>query len=139
MQSAYCQWGDTISHSLPIMLYSCVHITVGIWIVNINTNMGTTELRLDVIASNCTTIGLPKQDWLGYKSLGQTPGFPLYYRSRRDWTGIFRGALADGTIVPEGRYRFVVSALRIFGDRAKKEDWDVVETVPFILEYTDNV
>ncbi|KAM5356959.1 hypothetical protein ACJ41O_003605 [Fusarium nematophilum] len=42
--------------------------------VNFLTNMGTTELRLDLIPFNRTAIALPKNEWLGHQSLGQIPG-----------------------------------------------------------------
>ncbi|KAM5357027.1 hypothetical protein ACJZ2D_016687 [Fusarium nematophilum] len=106
--------------------------------VNFLTNMGTTELRLDLIPFNRTAIALPKNEWLGHQSLGQIPGFPSRLLPAREWTGIFKGLLADGTVLPEGRYKFVISALRIFGDRTNPGDWDVAETVPFILKYTSN-
>lgn len=107
--------------------------------VNFYTNTGTTELRIDLIPSNGTALGLPRTDWLGQRTLGQVQGFPLRFLPVRDWTGDFIGVLADGTVVPEGEYRFLVSALRVFGSRTNPEDWDRVATVPFFLRYTNSL
>lgn len=53
------------------------------------------------------------------------------------FVNMFNGYLADGSFAPEGRYKLVVTALRIFGDAGKEEDYDVIETVPFNLRYTE--
>jgi len=103
----------------------------------ITTNIGTATLRVDVAASNCTAIELPKTKWQGHNSLGQLPGFPMHHLTFGGFRGSFAGVLADGTLVPEGRYQFVVSALKIFGNPADENDWEVFELVPFVLEYLD--
>ncbi|EEY16885.1 subtilisin Carlsberg [Verticillium alfalfae VaMs.102] len=41
----------------------------------------------------------------------------------------------DGPFRPEGAFQFVSNALRIHGDRDDKDDWVVVESVPFVLKY----
>lgn len=102
-----------------------------------NPTVGSMHLRIDVVAvggSNSSTT-LPVTDWFGFPSLGQVPQTPLKYVPRTGSTFNFAGVLADRTNLPEGLYKFVVSAVRIFGDAAKKEDWDFVETVPFVLKY----
>lgn len=88
---------------------------------------------------DCVAVGnntLPVVDeWHGYKSLGQMVGFPWTFSPRIGKTQEIYGELADGTIMPEGTYKMVTSALRIFGDEHRDDDWDVVESVPFILKY----
>lgn len=101
----------------------------------ITTNIGSAVLRVDVVASNGTAPELPKTKWQGHDSLGQLPGFPRHHITFGGSRGSFAGVLADGAIVPEGRYQFVVSALKIFGDLEDEGDWEVVELVPFVLEY----
>ena len=85
-------------------------------------SVGSRELRLDVV----TVEG---------KNLGLMPSFPQTYIPRIGRSYIFGGRLADGTVVEPGSYKFVVSALKIFGDADTKEDWDIVESVPFNLKY----
>ncbi|KAI1081074.1 peptidase [Whalleya microplaca] len=96
--------------------------------------MGAQKLRADLVS--LTDTSLPTTKWHGYDTLGLLPGFPqsLVYRS-----GVrvyFTGQLNDKTIVPEGSYKIVVSAVKSFGDAEKEEEWDVAETVPFVLKYT---
>lgn len=101
-------------------------------------NVGSRHVRLDVVpASNCTALDLPRTSWLGHSSVGQVTGFPFTLVSRASFRGSFNGLLADGKIVPSGRYRFVISALKLFGDFTKEEDWDSVVMDPFIIEYID--
>ncbi|TEA18299.1 Minor extracellular protease vpr [Colletotrichum sidae] len=67
--------------------------------------------------------------------LGSLAGWPLLYAPRVEQRAFFNGLLADSTVVEPGVYKMKVSALRIFGDGEKQEDWDVYETVPFVLRY----
>ncbi|KAH7311511.1 minor extracellular protease vpr [Stachybotrys elegans] len=101
------------------------------------TNVGSKLVRLDVVAAdNSTARCLPWQDWLGYRSLGQLPYFPLRDLTRGSFRGTLAGMLADHTILPNGRYRFVLSALKLLGEEENPEDWESVEMIPFIIEYT---
>jgi hypothetical protein len=43
--------------------------------------------------------------------------------------------MASGEVLDEGSYRMKVSALRIFGDEEKVDDWDVVESTSFAVQY----
>lgn len=95
--------------------------------------IGSTELHIDVVPLGNTS--LPTYDWLGMKSVGQLPQLPLNFVPRTGYTFNFGGRLADGSAVDEGQYTLVASALKIFGDADKTEDWSVVETVPFTLKY----
>ncbi|KAK8128244.1 hypothetical protein PG984_009352 [Apiospora sp. TS-2023a] len=71
----------------------------------------------------------------GLPCLGALAGYPQAYVSKNVQRAFFQGLLADGTVLPAGTYRLVASALRVFGDEAREEDWDVVETVPFVVQY----
>ncbi len=97
--------------------------------------VGSTQLHIDVVPIGQTS--QPTQDWLGMKSVGQIPGLPLNYIPRIGSTFSFVGRLADGTILEAGAYKFVASALRIFGDADKSEDWVIIDTVPFTLSYLE--
>ncbi|KAI2470814.1 subtilisin-like protein [Annulohypoxylon bovei var. microspora] len=95
--------------------------------------LGAPELRADLVA--LTDTGLPITEWKGYKTVGSLSGFPLTLVPRNGASSWFNGVLDDGTVVSEGTYIFVTSAVRVFGDASKDEDWDIVESVPFILKY----
>ncbi|KZL73099.1 subtilisin-like serine protease PR1C [Colletotrichum tofieldiae] len=98
--------------------------------------VGTTELHVELVAvggvGNST---LKVTNHLGYPTLGPVPQSPVPYAHRFGYTWNFGGVLGDRTVVPEGTYKFIARALRIFGDATKDEDWDVVETVEFNLKY----
>lgn len=95
-------------------------------------------LRVDVVALD--DVDIPTDDHLGYKTVGHPIDllgpFPVHHPPRSAFTTRFNGMLWTGVIVPEGRYQFVVSSLRVYGDEDNVEDWDVVELAPFNLEYT---
>ncbi|KAK6070487.1 peptidase [Seiridium cupressi] len=97
--------------------------------------LGTQDLRADIVPLFDTT--LPTSDVFGYQSIGPLPGFPLGWIYRDGASQYFWGQTADGTIAPAGSYKFVVSALRVFGDLNNELDWISVETVPFIIEYAE--
>ncbi|OTA98333.1 hypothetical protein M426DRAFT_17530 [Hypoxylon sp. CI-4A] len=95
--------------------------------------LGTPELRADLVA--LTDTGLPTTEWKGYQTIGSLSGYPVTLVPRNGGGSYFSGTLDDGTIVPEGTYKFITSAVRVFGDASNEDDWDVVETVPFLLKY----
>lgn len=66
---------------------------------------------------------------------GNIFGFPLTYAPRGDTLQGWDGLLQDGSAAPAGRYKLVVRALRIFGDANAKAQYDVQETVPFVIQY----
>ncbi|KAI8718244.1 hypothetical protein NCS52_00602600 [Fusarium sp. LHS14.1] len=94
---------------------------------------GTQMVRADVVA--LTDTQLPTTKFFSLRSIGNMPRFPDVWVIRRNWRLGFTGELADGTVVPEGRYKVVFSALRVFGDAEKEDDWDFAETVPFDVKY----
>ncbi|KAF4820075.1 Minor extracellular protease vpr [Colletotrichum siamense] len=97
--------------------------------------VGTTQLHVELVAVGVTNSTLKVTDHQGYPTLGPVPNSPVEYAHRFGYTWNFGGFLADRTIIPEGTYKFIARGLKIFGDETKDEDWDVVETVPFILKY----
>lgn len=97
-------------------------------------------LRYDLVAShsNATTrCALPHEDWLGYETYGEIwGGRDANTNIHTEYLKVFVGYLANGTPVPPGRYSILVSALRLLSaGRNDIEDWQVIETVPFILQY----
>jgi hypothetical protein len=89
--------------------------------VYINPTIGTRLLRVDVVS--------------GEEVLGSLAGWPQLHLAKKQVRAWFNGLLADGTVVDEGRYRFRVMALRIFGNEEREEDWDVIRTVEFGFTY----
>ncbi|RMJ16033.1 hypothetical protein CDV36_004273 [Fusarium kuroshium] len=94
---------------------------------------GTKTIRADVVA--LTDTDLPVTEFFHVRSVGNMPSFPDSWVIRRNYKLGFTGELADGAVVPEGRYKIVFSALRVFGDAEKEDDWDFAETVPFDIKY----
>ncbi|KAL7622583.1 hypothetical protein AAE478_008091 [Parahypoxylon ruwenzoriense] len=100
----------------------------------IQLNVGTPLLRCDVVAldasSNATTTDTPRA-----QIIGSVLNYPIEYSQRTYYISPFTGMLADGTVVPGGRYAFLVRVLRIFGDPEKEEDYDTTRLVPFSVVY----
>lgn len=71
----------------------------------------------------------------GEREVGNLAGSPLVYLPRGPTRVFFNGLLANGTVLEEGSYSLRAKALRIFGDEAKEEDWDVATTVDFSFKY----
>ncbi|KAI5919318.1 peptidase S8/S53 domain-containing protein [Camillea tinctor] len=96
--------------------------------------VGTRILRIDVVALDNNT--MPTTDFFGVQIVGSLPGYPLLFASRNEVRTYFNGLLADGTVVPQGSYKLIVSALRVFGDLEKADNWDIFETVSFNIQYS---
>ncbi|KAI1341412.1 peptidase [Xylariaceae sp. FL0016] len=95
--------------------------------------LATPQLRADLVPVGETSLNTT--EWMGYQSAGVLNGFPVTLVPRQGGTQYFKGQLDDGTVVPEGTYKFLVSAVKVFGDAEKADDWDIVETLPFVLKY----
>ncbi|KAK8076725.1 hypothetical protein PG994_003997 [Apiospora phragmitis] len=100
--------------------------------------MGTRQLHVHVVAlgeegATNNTMKTPT----GIPCLGPLAGWPMRYLAALSQRAYFLGLLADGTVLPQGSYKMVASALRIFGDETVAEDWDVFETVPFSVQYSN--
>ncbi|KAK8042603.1 hypothetical protein PG994_013086 [Apiospora phragmitis] len=106
--------------------------------------LGTRALHVDVVLDNSNGDNQDggsgpnsnaKKTPTGRPCLGALAGYPQTYVSKDEQRAFFQGMLADGTVLPAGTYRLMASALRVFGDEAREDDWDVVETVPFVVNY----
>ncbi|KAI9167469.1 putative serine endopeptidase protein [Paramyrothecium foliicola] len=99
------------------------------WIV------GIPLLRIDLVPlASGTRKDLTYYDFFGVRTLGQFHP-PTRWVYRFNTVLSFNGQLPDGTVVPEGRYRLRIGALRVNGNERKKEDWELVDTIPFELKY----
>ncbi|KAG5965285.1 hypothetical protein E4U57_004296 [Claviceps arundinis] len=95
--------------------------------IGVNLALGSPMLHIDVVpVGNGTETS---------KSIGEPFGLPSPL-NERGWTSFpWDGQLQSGKYAPAGQYRFVVRALRIFGDASKPHDWDVATTQSIILKY----
>lgn len=87
-------------------------------------------IALDVAAPVNTTVVL------GVEIVGGLEGYPLEYYPDGNLENVFTGRLADGRVIPEGKYQFIIRALKAFGNRDKTEDYDVVRLPAFGLKYS---
>lgn len=117
--------------------------------ITVTTMLPARILRYDIVVppaipgSNgtaATPCGHAREEWLGRKTYGQIWGSPYAVFPREMGSSVtFAGFLATGRPLPEGRYAILISALRLFAEpgSADVEDWQTVETVPFVLRYQD--
>lgn len=116
--------------------------------VMVGLTVGTRMLRVDVVGLGLDDGGSGNQNNTRSRrptssnsvrgvetTLGSLPGYPLPFAPRDEKRAYFKGMLADGTVLPAGPYKLRVSALRVFGDAERAGDWDVLDTVPFNVEY----
>ncbi|KAJ6439369.1 subtilisin-like serine protease PR1C [Purpureocillium lavendulum] len=104
-----------------------------------NLALGTRLMRVDVVPmTTCRPKNLTTDDPLGdkYKVIGEYPGFPVRWWPRGSAKMVWDGQLDSGDYAPAGKYKFLLRALRVFGDESKLADWDVVETQGFKIKYS---
>ncbi|KAG6089177.1 hypothetical protein E4U30_008419 [Claviceps sp. LM220 group G6] len=101
--------------------------------IYINLALGSPTVRVDVVpVQNGTSAAHSNSNTT---SIGEPFGLPSQLNGR-GWNYFpWDGKLESGTYAPEGQYRFVVRALRLFGDASKPEDWDVASTQSMVLKY----
>lgn len=102
---------------------------------NIQLMLGSPTLRVDIIP--LSDVDMPTKNWLGYSTVGQVPSYPRQWVTTGNIFRVFVGMTSDGTIVPNGAYRFVLSALRVYGDEENEDDWDIIELPPFNIKYEE--
>jgi hypothetical protein len=119
--------------------------------MNVNPYLPAKVLRFDIVAPAAVSNGtidppsnssnaLPTGEWLGRKTYGQTWASPYAILAAPSGiSALFGGFLANGELLPAGRYAILTSALRLFADPASDDeaDWQVVESVPFLLRYQE--
>lgn len=94
--------------------------------------MGSRIVRIDVQPANPR--GLSRI--LGKQVLGSVPGYPVQNHVRQTMDGIvWNGQLADGTWAPAGQYRFMLMALKIFGNVTYDHDYEMYTTQLFEIKY----
>ncbi|KAG6309856.1 hypothetical protein E4U22_003640 [Claviceps purpurea] len=101
--------------------------------VHANLALGCKELHVDIVPVQNGTSATG--NIATAKPIGQIFGMPAWLQGRGAAYYPWDGKLDSGLYAPAGHYRFVVRALRIFGDVSNPEDWDVATTQSIILEY----
>ncbi|OAA50286.1 subtilisin-like serine protease PR1C [Metarhizium rileyi] len=97
--------------------------------------LGSRKIRADIVPlTTCPPKNLTTT-FQGIKTIGQPYGFPSLWASRGVNTFPWDGRLDSGNYAPPGKYRFIVRALRIFGDESNKEDWDVDKSPALYIKY----
>jgi hypothetical protein len=97
---------------------------------------GTAHLTVLIQAVGAAAANVTSSAFKGTGNIvGTLPNFPQVYVPRNVFEEAFAGVTAEGTIVPEGTYNFVIKALRISGDRASDGDWQTAVVGPFKLKY----
>ncbi|KJZ73688.1 hypothetical protein HIM_06806 [Hirsutella minnesotensis 3608] len=110
-------------------------------LLSVRVNLATSLVRFDIVplaTSNNT------RRVLGLETLGQPRTAPLRWlqRSLKPFTMTWDGSLVDeidtplNSYAPEGQYKIVVRALRIFGDSNNETDYDVVASPLFRIQYS---
>lgn len=72
---------------------------------------------------------------LGHEIVGSIAEYPMVFAPGMLVVESWRGELAEGLFVPEGNYMFLVRALKVFGNKNKEEDYEVVRTEGFGVSY----
>ncbi|RDW71221.1 hypothetical protein BP6252_07784 [Coleophoma cylindrospora] len=94
--------------------------------------MGSRTVRIDVVPENVRN--LPRI--LGQQVLGSIAGYPAQLVPRNTLvTAPWDGMLADGTFAPAGKYKFMIRALKIFGDATYDHDYERYDTAYFNIKY----
>ena len=132
----------SVTEGTTVVLPAPGSITPSQLVLNINATMGIPLVRAEVVPANGTANATDITT-----SIGQVQGFPVQWRPRNlqqdsnspdllQFTQFkWNGQLDTGSNVPEGYYKLVVRALRIFGNPSNDEDWDVSESPRFQITY----
>ncbi|KAJ6443769.1 subtilisin [Purpureocillium lavendulum] len=101
----------------------------------VNLALGSAQLRAHIVAmTTCPPKNLTTEVW-GTKTIGQPYGWPVQWATRGAGAYSWDGRLDSGNYAPPGKYKFVVRALKIFGNSKKKDEYDVSESPAFYIKY----
>ncbi|KAM4057334.1 subtilase family protein [Hirsutella rhossiliensis] len=99
-----------------------------------NLALGSPRMRADIVPLTTCPPNMTTEVW-GVKTIGQPFGFPSKWNTRGPGSFPWDGRLDSGNYAPPGKYKFVVRALRIFGNAANKAEWDVSESAAVRIKY----
>lgn len=90
--------------------------------------------RVDA-ASPGDSVNLTTTTFIDLTTNNSVPDYPVEYSQRVKYVSPFTGMLEGNLVVPEGRYVFLVRALKIFGDPKREKDFDSQVLGPFDIKY----
>ncbi|ODA82254.1 hypothetical protein RJ55_00761 [Drechmeria coniospora] len=99
-----------------------------------NLTFGTPNLTAHVVPITDDQNNGTTENWRS-TNIGQMHSFPLEYLSRYLRAVTWYGKLDSGDYAPNGTYKIIVRALRIFGDVTNEAHWETSETPPFKITY----
>ncbi|KAL3964363.1 hypothetical protein ACCO45_001367 [Purpureocillium lilacinum] len=102
-----------------------------------NLVLGSPKVRCDIVPmTTCPPKSITVDDPLGdnFQTVGQPAGWPSS-TSRGGNLSPWDGQLDSGSYIPPGKYKFVIRALRLFGDETKLEEWDKDTSTSFHIKY----
>lgn len=99
-----------------------------------NLALGSPLMRADIVPLTTCPPNMTTQVW-GVKTIGQPFGFPAKWSTRGPSPFPWDGRLDSGNYAPPGKYKFVVRALRIFGNAENRADWDVSQSAAVRIKY----
>lgn len=100
----------------------------------INLALGSPLMRADIVPLTTCPPNMTTEVW-GVKTIGQPFGFPSRWNTRGQSPFPWDGRLDSGNYAPPGKYKFVVRALRIFGNAENRTEWDVSESAAVRIKY----
>lgn len=92
--------------------------------------LGTSQAKAELFP--ISSVSSPGKD---ESPLGEHPSFATQWLSRGNHTIDWNGMLSTGKYAPPGTYKFLVSALRLRGNKENEKDWQRVWTQVFSLTY----
>lgn len=104
--------------------------------INAYPALGIPLLAVEVVPLDSSVPGNLVREVMGIKTIGQPAGFPRNWLNRgfNGWS--WTGELASGNFAPPGHYMMTARALKIFGNPAVKNGWNVVNSQSFYLKYS---
>ncbi|KAI1141381.1 subtilisin-like protein [Hypoxylon sp. FL0543] len=101
--------------------------------------LGTPLLKCDLLeydaASPGAAVNLTTSNVIDLRINSSMMDYPVEYSQRGQYVSPFTGMLERNVVVPEGRYIFLVRALRIAGDPENEDDFDRITVGPFDIKY----
>ncbi|KAL7948049.1 subtilisin-like protein [Trichoderma barbatum] len=96
---------------------------------------GSPLFRADLVAVGDTKNKVNTTKVLGVDIVGSLPGYPLPFTGKSFFVNAFTGMTQEGTIVPEGSYKFLIRAAKIYGDVNNPKDYESMLTQTFNIQY----
>lgn len=110
-------------------------------VLQLSMAMGSPLVRIDIVPISVPP-GTNTTESLGMRTLGDMWMTPMRYQARNTadapYTTSWDGRVSTGSYAPAGTYKMAVRALKIFGDQDNVDDYEVLQTVEFGIQYMGN-